>query len=141
MRKIAFGFFLGLVFLLIFDYAQAAGLVPCGGPGEKACELCDFFVMLDNIIDFLLLRIVPALAALMIAIGGGMYIISRGDPAMLSRAKRLFTAIVIGLVIIYGAWAIVGVFLMTIGLAEKPVNWYAIYRYWWEDGLFIIDCP
>jgi len=88
--------------------------------------------MLDNVIDFLLIYIVPSLAALMIAIGGGMYIISRGDPEMLSRAKRLFTAIVIGLLIIYGAWLIVNLFLTVIG----TTIWQGPGQGWW-----IFPCP
>jgi len=130
VKKIALIVFLGL-FFLIFNSVQAAGLVPCGGPGEDVCTLCHFFVMLDNIIDFLLFRVVPVLGALMIAIGGVMYIISQGKPEMLSRVKNLFTAIIIGLVIIYGAWLIVNLFLTTIGVAE----WTGLGT-WWE-----ISCP
>ena len=130
VKKIVLIVFLGL-FFLIFNSVQAAGLVPCGGPGEDVCTLCHFFVMLDNIIDFLLFRVVPVLGALMIAIGGVMYIISQGKPEMLSRVKNLFTAIIIGLVIIYGAWLIVNLFLTTIGVAE----WTGLGT-WWE-----ISCP
>lgn len=130
MKKIVSIAFLSL-FFLIFNSVQAAGLVPCGGPGEDSCTLCHLFVMFDRIIDFLLFRIVPVLAALMIAIGGGMYIISRGDPEMLGRAKKLFTTVVIGLVIIYGAWVIVNTFLTIIGVA----NWTGL-KTWWE-----IPCP
>jgi len=130
MKKIILIAFLAL-FFLIFNSVQAAGLVPCGGPGENPCELCDFFVMLDNIIDFLLFRVVPVLGALMIAIGGVMYVISQGKPEMLSRVKSLFAAIIIGLVIIYGAWLVVNLFLTTIGVAE----WTGLGT-WWE-----ISCP
>ena len=121
---------------------RVGGLVPCGracnDPStedideSKPCELCDFFVMLDRIIDFLLFRIVPVLAALMIAIGGGMYIISQGDPGKLSRVKELFTAIVYGLLIIYGAWVFVNTFFMLIGINDfnefktLPQNWWKI---------------
>lgn len=151
MRKIFAGFFLGLLFLfLVFTAVQAQwqpcspsdcpqgqripaccppsghGLVPCGTQCCP-CTLCDFFVMLDRIIDFLLIKIVPPLAALMIAIGGGMYIISQGKPEMLSRAKSLFTAVAIGLVIIYGAWVIVNLFLTTIGVTVWQGG-----GHWWE---------
>ena len=118
------------------------GLVPCGTTC-CSCQLCDFFVMLDRIIDFLLIKIVPPLAALMIAIGGGMYIVSQGNPEMLGRAKKLFTSVVIGLIIIYGAYVIIGLFLMTIGLADGTQggpNWYDIYKSWWKDGFFKIPC-
>ena len=127
---------------------RVGGLVPCGrscnDPStknideSKPCQLCDFFVMIDTWIDGLLLIFAPAVAVLMIAIGGGMYIISQGNPEMLARAKKLFTAVVIGLLIIYGAFLIVGTFLWSIGLAEWTTD---IYQNWWRQGLFEIPCP
>ncbi len=140
--------------LLFFSFAASiqAGLVPCGlseddieQPGDQTipCQLCHLFVMLDGIIDFLLIKIVPSLAALMIAIGGFMYIVAYasptgGGPEMLSRAKRLFTAVVFGLLIIYGAFLIIGLVLKFIGLADWTTQ---IYQNWWEQGLFEIPCP
>jgi len=144
MKRVFPIIFLSLLLLPFFItsvQAQSQGLVPCDMIGPNACTFCDFFVMLDRWIDRLLFMVVPPLAALMIAIGGGMYIISQGNPEMLGRAKKLFTAVVIGLFIIYGSFLIIGLFLKFIGLAETPTNWYALYRYWWEDGLFIINCP
>lgn len=114
--------FLSLLFFSSFvTSVQAAGLVPCGGPpssGEPACTLCHFFIMIDNIVDFLLLQLIPILAAIMIAIGGFLYIISQANPDQLNRVKSLFTAVAIGLLIVYGAWLIINVFLMTIGALE-----------------------
>ena len=146
MKKIVLIIFLSLLFFsLIVNSAQAKGrkncptegLVPCGTEGCP-CQLCDFFVMLDGIIDFLLIKIVPSLAVLMIAIGGGMYIISQGNPEMLSKAKSLFTSVVIGLLIIYSAYLIIGMFLWGIGLNTWTHD---IYHSWWEQGLFEIPCP
>ncbi len=127
---------------------RVGGLVPCGRSCDDPttdeidesdpCQLCDFFVMLDKWIDRLLFMVVPPLAVLMIAIGGGMYIISQGQPEMLSRAKRLFTAVVIGLLIIYGAFLIIGTLLWAIGLADWTTD---IYQNWWSQGLFEIPCP
>ena len=153
MKKIVSIIFLSLLFFSFFIVPVNAGLVPCGlseddpdQPGDQTedCTLCHFFVMIDNWIDGLLFMIVPPLAVLMIAIGGGTYIVSQGNPEMLGRAKKLFTAVVIGLLIIYGAYVIIGLFLMTIGLADGTQggpNWYDIYKSWWKEGLFEIPCP
>jgi len=152
MRKISLIFFLALLFLAFSpNLIQAAGLVPCGGEGEPVCQLCHFFVMFDNIIDFLLVpcalnggaALVPLVAALMIAIGGFMYILAYAGgvekgPEMISQAKRLFTAVAIGLLIIYGAFLIVGLFFQFIGLNTWTTD---IYHTWWENGLFEIPCP
>lgn len=140
MKKI----FLITLLILIPNLILAAGLVPCGGPGEEACQLCHFFVMFDRIVDFLLFKIVPPLAILMIVIGGVMFMFAqfgggemlpggaKGGPALLSQAKRLVTSVFIALVIIYGAWVIINTFFMAIGVAD----WTGLKEGWWK-----IDCP
>ncbi len=157
MRKTFLVFFL-LIFLLlvfVFVYATTAGvscpdcpkpggLVPCGRSCDdlstpesecEPCQLCHFFVMIERWIDGLLFMIVPALAALMIAIGGGMYVIARGDSEMLSRAKKLFGSVVIGLLIIYGAWLVINLFFTVIGLSTFGLELTG------PDKWFKINCP
>lgn len=152
MKKIFLIILLVLLFLAFTpNFIQAAGLVPCGGEGELPCQLCHFFVLFNNIIKFLLIpcalnkgaALVPLIAALMIAIGGFMYMIAyvggiEKGPEMTSQAKRLFTAVAIGLLIIYGAFIIIGTFLWFIGLADWTTD---IYHRWWEEGIFEIPCP
>ncbi|MDP2910258.1 MAG: hypothetical protein Q8N58_00505 [bacterium] len=132
MRKLLLIIFLSLLFFNSFSVPVLAqedrGLVPCDLTGENRCTFCDLFIMFDNIVDFLLLRIVPILTAAMIAVGGFMYVISQGKPETLSKVKSLFTNIVIGLAIIYGAWAIVNTFLMIIGVQ----GWTGLREGWWQ---------
>lgn len=109
------------------------GLVPCGpGTSKQTCELCDFFVMIANIVNFVLFRIVPALAALMIALGGLMYVIAflgpEGGPGMLSKAKALLKAVFFGLLIAYGAWLIVNTFFWAVGVS----SWTGLEHGWWQ---------
>lgn len=147
MKKIFSIIFLSLLFLFSAAFIQAEGLVPCGpGTAKQYCELCDFFVMIERIIDFLLLPppagggVVLALAVLMIAVGGFMYVIAyagAGGPEMVSRAKKLFTAVAIGLLIIYSAFLIIGLFLKFIGLADWTEN---IYQNWIRGDFFEIQC-
>lgn len=140
------------VFLIIFSgilvfcpfFALAAGLVPCGGQGEPRCELCHFFVLFKNVIDFLLTRIVPSLAALMLIIGGFLYVFAylsptealpgggKGGPVLLSQAKRLITSVIFGLLIIFAAWVIINTFFQLIGVAQ----WTGLRSGWWQ-----INCP
>ena len=104
------------------------GLVPCGTP-KCPCTLCHFFVMIARIITFILGRIIPALAVLMVAIGGFLYLIAgmEGLPEMKSKANSLFKSIVIGLFIAYGAWLIMGMFFTAIGV----MSWTGLGT-WWE---------
>jgi hypothetical protein len=140
MRKLLLIFFLSLLFSSSFFIVSVnAGLVPCDLTGPNRCTFCHLFVLFDNIVDFLLLPpppigppagggIVPILTAVMITVGGFMYVISQGKPETLSKVRSLFTAIVIGLVMIYGAWAIVNTFLMIIGVQ----GWTGLREGWWQ---------
>jgi len=136
MKNIFFAIFLTLLFFPLISSAgilpDALPLVRCGwGEGSlypSPCQLCDLFGMFDRIINFLLFYIVPPLAALMIAIGGFMYIfahsgIGGGGSEGLSRANSLFKAVIIGLVITYGAWLLVKAFFLAIGVMPIFQNW------------------
>ncbi len=108
------------------------GLVPCGTPGCP-CTLCHFFEMIERIVNTILFKIVPVLAALMISIGGFMYVIAytgmfEAGPETLSRAKSLFKSVIIGLLIAYGAWLIVNTFFWAIGVSD----WTGLKHGWWQ---------
>lgn len=128
-----------IVFLFAFPFSVTADkfipLVRCGGAGQDSCTLCDLFALFNRLIGFILLRIVPILAVLMIVAGGGMFMMSGGSPQTISNAKALMQAAVIGLVLIYAAWFIVGLFLQLIGLAQVSQ-----FQSWWESGFFTITC-
>ena len=128
-----------VVFLFSANQVLAAcptGLVPCGTP-DCPCTFCDFFALIDNIVDFVLFKIVLPVAALMFIIGGLFMLTASGKPELLNRAKSILTAAVIGLVIIFVAFIFIGTFLQMIGLAEWTTN---IYQNWWEEGLFQFPC-
>ena len=97
------------------------GLVPCGN-NTCPCELCDFFIMAQKIINFMLFTIVPAVAVLLVVIAGIFLILGSGyDPSLLSKGKSMFSSIAIGLIITYGSWVIVNLFFVFIGLADVGV--------------------
>jgi type IV secretory pathway VirB2 component (pilin) len=121
-----------LFFSLIPGQVFSVSLVPCGGSGQDPCKLCHLFVLFDNIVKFVLFDIVPPIAILMVVIGGVMFFAAVGDPAKIGKATSLLTAVVIGLVIIYGAWLLINLFFSLIGVAE----WTGL-----KEGWFKIDCP
>jgi len=133
-------FSFGLLFLFFLDVlAQTrtncpTGLVPCGGT-DCPCQFCDLFVLFKKIVDFLLFTIVPPLAILMLVIAGAMYMLAHmevvGSPNWIIQAKSLIWSVVIGLIIIYGAWLIVSLFFQIIGIAE-----WTDLKAWWQ-----IKCP
>lgn len=132
MKKIILSSF---VFFFIFIAASpvfAEGLIVCGGKGQKPCELCDILVLFEKIVDFLLINpgIVPIVAALMVAVGGAMFLLGGVDPKMVNQAKSLLTSVVWGLLIIYGAWVFVNTFFMLIGLNEAGTFGFNLKNWW-----------
>lgn len=113
-----------------FAAVQAQGLVPCGGAGNP-CKLCHVFVMFDNIIDFVMLTLVPPLAALMLVVAGVMFFTAAGDPGSISKARSVLTSVVLGLVIVYGSWLIINSFFLVIGVNQ----WTGL-----EQGWFSYPC-
>ena len=146
-RKITLLYLIIFGGMLLFPLVSLAnGLVPCGydtnidgtyDPETERCRFCHLFVLFENIIDFVFLKLVPPVAILMLVIGGAMFFLAAGDPGALTKAKSIITTTVIGLVIIYVSFVIVGMFLLSIGLAEWTKD---IYSSWWEYGFFTINC-
>ncbi len=144
MKKV---FLLISLSVLILTPVQAQGaLVPCGYDVDEngiydsdleGCKFCHIFTLIDNILDFLLIKIVLPVAALMFIIGGFFLLISRDNPETLKKAKNILTATVIGLVIIFAAFLFVGTFLEMIGLAGWTENF---YQNWWNEGFFQFPC-
>lgn len=88
------------------DDRGPAGLVPCGDFGEKSCDVCQ----VENLArDALKLVIYAAifLATLMIAYAGFKMITAQGDSGALTAAKEMLSMVVLGLVLVLGAWLIV----------------------------------
>ena len=114
--------------LLNVGVVQAAGLVPCGGSGEAACTFCDFFVLLNNVVKFLMIDLVPVVAVLMLVIGGVMFFFAGAKADILMRAKVTITSVVVGLIIIFAAWIIVNTILTKTGIIATPsiLEWYKI---------------
>jgi hypothetical protein len=108
--------------------AAQAQLVPCGGSGQPDCELCHIFVLFDNIVKFILQSVVPPVAGLMLIIAGIMFFAAAGDSAKTNKAKSIITSVVIGLLIVYGAYLLVSLFFMSIGVSEwagfLPSGWF-----------------
>lgn len=109
----------GLFFLILFlapilANAQAP-LVPCGNPGQAACTINDFFIMLARIFNFIVKFIATPLAVLMLAIGGVMILISAGNPNLAGTGRKILWVSVIGLVLVFGSWVIINFILGALG--------------------------
>ena len=113
-------FLVSLLFLVFFSLIPnlviANGLVPaCGGKGQPMCGWVHFEEMIGNIINFILFVIVPVVAGLMFTIGGIILLCAGGSPNLKSLGKNIMLTTIIGMVIVYGAWAIIDFILKAIG--------------------------
>ncbi len=85
---------------------SAAGLVPCGGPGEAACNT-DFVVsFVSGLINFLI-SMLGVIAMIVLVYAGFRMVVSMGNEAEWTKAKSLFTNVIIGIILILAAWLIV----------------------------------
>ncbi|KKQ20783.1 MAG: hypothetical protein A3G45_00110 [Candidatus Staskawiczbacteria bacterium RIFCSPLOWO2_12_FULL_37_15] len=119
MKKIIL--FTALLSLFLFPiFSNAAGLVPCGNPGENACTINDFFIMLGKIFNFAITMIVAPLATLMLIIGGVLILISAGNPNLAGLGKKTLYAAIIGIALAFGSWVIINFILGALGYTG---NW------------------
>ncbi len=89
----------------------AAGLVPCGTTANpKMCTVCDFFVLIQNIIKFLL-YIFASLATLMIIYIAFLFMFSGGSPAKITDAKGKLWLVIIGIFWVLGSWLVLNTIL------------------------------
>lgn len=103
-RLLAFG--LAAVVLSVPVIAFAAGLVPCGGPGEPACQACYVVSLVNNIIKFLI-QIGVVIAVILFAVAGIKLATSGGNASAVSSAKSIFTNVIIGFLILLASWLII----------------------------------
>ena len=131
MKKYFLKFFLtGLLLIPILVSAQ--GLVPCGngdpvvcnndnppvcGPNPSfiACDINYFFVLLQNIFDFIVYQISTPLAGLIIIAGGIVLIFSGGNAGLVSLGKRMLWGAIIGWLLVWGSYVIIYTVLGAIG--------------------------
>jgi len=125
------GFFIFLFLSPVSVQAICEGpIVPCGGEGDP-CQFCHIFVLLNNIINYVLTCLTPIVAGFMMVLGGFYFLIAGPSPEKVKQANSVITAAVIGLVIIMISWIFLNTFLDMIGVAE----WTGLGT-WWE-----IECP
>lgn len=117
-----------VVFLIIFVLPTYAALVPCGDDLVKnPCKPCHFFLGFKNLIDFIVFTLTPPAAFVMI-VASGLILIFGGSESAKTMGKKMFTSVVIGLIIIYASWLIVNTIMYEIGKNLGGItggNWYS----------------
>lgn len=119
--------FLGLV--LAFQVSaqgilpEATGSSDCSKDGAMSPTDCgdyaisDFLALAINISKFVF-GIIGSLTLAMFVYGGVMFLISAGSADKVGQAKKIITAAVVGLLIVFGSWLIINFVFKAMGL-----NW------------------
>src|SRR3989338_5046382 len=95
-----------LVFLLLplAPATAAEGLVPCGNPGQPACNVCYFGELVNRVIRFGIFNLAIPVAILMLLYGGFRYAFSFGNPNNISAATKVLRNTLVGLFIVFAAF-------------------------------------
>ncbi len=98
--------FLAFVLYAIPQVILAAGLVPCGGPGEPECQSCHVVQLISQVLGWLVV-VLGILVAIMIVVSGLRMVLSVGNTAAKESAKKTISNILIGYVILLAGWMLV----------------------------------
>lgn len=111
---------IGLLFIAAvpaFTFAQVIPtIVPedCRGPNAATeCGVCDLAQLAQNGLNAGI-YIAIFIAAILFAWAGWQYVTAGGNPSKASEARKVFTNVVIGLVIIIAGWLVVDVLMKTL---------------------------
>ena len=91
------------------------GLVPCDNSAASPCGFVQLMALVNNIINFILYGMVIPIAAILFAFAGFELVSSGGSTEKRGVAKKVFTNVVIGLVISMSCWLIVKLLLGILG--------------------------
>ncbi|MFH1769882.1 MAG: hypothetical protein ABH833_04450 [Parcubacteria group bacterium] len=126
-------------FGLFANTADAAALVKCGRsfdddgnpiswPGDplaRPCETCDILVLVQDVLNFILFTLVPAIATLLFIIAG--FMIMLGTTAnTVSEGRSIFTTTVLAIAIMFGAWMLTNFVITTLAKNEDVKNWHTL---------------
>ncbi len=112
---------------------SAGGFVPCGRKTDnpntsydetESCQLKHIFLLIKNILDFILWRLGLIILALLTLAVGVIYYFSMGAPATMIQVKSILKSAGIGYGIIFLAWLIINWILVILGF--QLGNWWQI---------------
>ena len=98
-------------------WAASPSLVPCGrssdsNPDDKIdetapCSLCHLYVLVQNVLDFMMWTIAPIVAVLAVGWAGFNIMISGEQPGLRAKGFGIIKTTVIGLAIMFAGWVLI----------------------------------
>ena len=107
-------------------------IVPCGTEesgstdlyqGEKlTCGACELLALSQNIINFIVFLATVA-AVLMFVYAGFIYITAAGDTGKIKQAHGIFSAVIVGFIIVLAAWLFIDLLMKSFLNVDKFGPW------------------
>ena len=110
---------------LIVSNVAFAQIVPCGNPGQPACQsVCQILVLANNIVA-IAWKIGLALAGLFFAYGAFVIMTAgvAGSENQMSEGRKMLWTVVQGLAIMFIAWLLIGTLLRVITGSPSVFPW------------------
>lgn len=100
-------------------------LVPCGtSVNPTPCNQCDLFKLLKNVIDFVLIGLMPPAAMILFVWGGFLILMGGANPSLISQGKTIFWNTVMGVAIISSSWLITNTIIRSIAADNVAPEWW-----------------
>lgn len=100
-------------------------IVRCGtAENTDPCTPCDLFAAGDRVIRFILLGITGPIAAFMLVLAGGMFLLGADNPGLRVRAKSLLTRTVLGVTVILLSWTATNFLIKLLNSSIDTGPWY-----------------
>lgn len=109
--------------------SQPAGISKTGPDGHdytQSCNACELFHLAKNVIDFIILGVVPVLGTFLFIVGGLLILLSGASEKLYSAGRSIFWNTFVSIAIIFGAWLITNTVIRSLAGDNN------IAREWWK---------
>jgi hypothetical protein len=109
---------------ILVEIPISGGLVPCGRKADavdtpynetETCELRHFFLLLRNVINFVLWWLIPIILILLVVLTGAVFYFSFGGLNAMAYVRRIWRAFFAGAGIVFFSWLFLNFLLGILG--------------------------
>ena len=131
MKKIPVVIILSLLLFVVLSNSVFAvswwPLVPCGTSANPTeCTRCDLFRLFKNIIDFVLIGLMPPVAAILFVWGGFLILMGGANPGNITQGRTIFWNTFMGVLILSSSWLITNTIMKSLATDDISATWYQL---------------